>query len=856
MPFCNKCQQETEATGYKGAYCSICGEAYSRTASTTKSGASSGQTVAVKQPVSSSIQQGGNIATKQPTNSLDDPGTKKVIVAEIVNHPFAATSIGATTEKSKDAKSQESAPTGQASGPVPNQNQPARRALPTPPSNSKQSPSIVQPGEKVITTPPTTKSTEQAVKTVTTTASVANEKQEKKSKKIETSSLFSDSGSDDDDWLTSPDSSGSTSKISPGSTSKPTTSGDKISLFEEDELLELSQGSRSNRDTSDPLKSVLEKLDEEERHKKPSASNNKVAEAERSLIVLFEKMKETHPELVESVTSEVLSASKSKDANQLQEIHTRLTKQAEEVTVATRKKVNEYLQSLKGTHLDKTAEAEQKIKEAGDNPAQLEQIHAELELTCTDERDLEKLGVEKHIELLKQAKKWAKDPLKKPLLQKLYKSIPLDAKFQEDDKKRRTQVLKAIRNDVDIQKARAQWQNLPAKDKVDALQNAIALQWTALEMKGRPPNIVVNVVKVKKSEPGSTNATREYVNQGSYNSTTHEITLNRYVDEDEPTKDLRGALVSFDGALDTVVHETAHAYQGVLGKQVDELWLANDPRADQARLFRLNDGAYLATEDADHETYKKQPLERHAWLAGGEARRLFSFEANMLEAKQITESIALHDPELSARFAANLKKFDEKEVDPDMLEQLSLLLEHLKAEHARLDEEFKQKQQEQWERWEATRKRVSEALQQLFGIVLGVDSKGPIAERHAQLKKQRDALVDAAFDRKTSIQGLEELTEQMGSLLASLNEIKIDELQQLISGWDNGKKECWDIEIALDEKLLLNPPPESSKAKWEQLQLRAQAALKKPKGTDEPQLREQKKEFDEIIKEYKELTNS
>lgn len=122
---------------------------------------------------------------------------------------------------------------------------------------------------------------------------------------------------------------------------------------------------------------------------------------------------------------------------------------------------------------------------------------------------------------------------------------------------------------------------------------------------------------------------------------------------------------TFDETLNTVAHETTHAYQNTLTEQLKDGSLQpDDPRYAQATLFMLNNQAYadpperpeppkqLVGSDAtntnkmakyqadldnykkafekyklDYAAYKEQPVEWHAWKAGDEAGRAFDVSA-------------------------------------------------------------------------------------------------------------------------------------------------------------------------------------------------------------------------------------
>ena len=97
----------------------------------------------------------------------------------------------------------------------------------------------------------------------------------------------------------------------------------------------------------------------------------------------------------------------------------------------------------------------------------------------------------------------------------------------------------------------------------------------------------------------------------------------------------------FDDSLDTIIHENTHNYQHKLVARLEAGEIRpTDPEYNQAVLFQLNFAGYLESTDEGHEAYAKQPVEMHAWLAGGEAHRLFLDDAK-LRAATIVEKAKL-----------------------------------------------------------------------------------------------------------------------------------------------------------------------------------------------------------------------
>jgi hypothetical protein len=83
----------------------------------------------------------------------------------------------------------------------------------------------------------------------------------------------------------------------------------------------------------------------------------------------------------------------------------------------------------------------------------------------------------------------------------------------------------------------------------------------------------------------------------------------------------------FEAAMDLIIHENMHCNQNRLVRALkwpkgpDPQYLTkdnSDPPWTQARLFAATygGGANQCGPKEDHPTYKKQPVEDHAWIAG------------------------------------------------------------------------------------------------------------------------------------------------------------------------------------------------------------------------------------------------
>lgn len=207
-------------------------------------------------------------------------------------------------------------------------------------------------------------------------------------------------------------------------------------------------------------------------------------------------------------------------------------------------------------------------------------------------------------------------------LAKLSKVLDLDPKFERRDRDRRNRVVAAMADPSSgLADARSRWDTLPnprvgedgkldpaSLDKLKALQKALEIQCKGLGI-DPPPQIKLF------SDPATKVTDQSKLGSGGFlNPADGHIYLN----------DLAASFRDdFDMALDIVIHENTHKYQEKLKKDVQTGKLKpGDPEYDQALLFLLNsppDG-YLENGDG----YAEQPVERHAWRAGMEARQAFA----------------------------------------------------------------------------------------------------------------------------------------------------------------------------------------------------------------------------------------
>jgi hypothetical protein len=225
---------------------------------------------------------------------------------------------------------------------------------------------------------------------------------------------------------------------------------------------------------------------------------------------------------------------------------------------------------------------------------------------------------------------------------KLYKVTSMDEQFRRNDIQQRQTYLTALSNNPHLRDASVpeNWIALTNDEKKDLMQSALNEQFRVLSPGATPPPIELKYWpddepdqdKVQQAEDSGT------LPQGYYDPNVHKIIFWVYRrDGDDVSNKEKGPLKDFKEAIDTAIHETSHAYQNELVKQLNEVEAGTrmppPPKAwevEQAKLFRLNQIAY---EDGglDRDAYLKEPLEIHAWLAGGTAAMLFDYDSAVMD---------------------------------------------------------------------------------------------------------------------------------------------------------------------------------------------------------------------------------
>jgi len=232
----------------------------------------------------------------------------------------------------------------------------------------------------------------------------------------------------------------------------------------------------------------------------------------------------------------------------------------------------------------------------------------------------------------------------KECLQKLYQSMKLDPEFAEDDRKRRAKVLDMLTSEESgIGQMREACDSGAIKvfdQKNRDLFNNIGQTQASILQEGFVPEPLI--FKELGKNAGECKGNQAYISTTSQNR-------------------------SFDEVLDTVIHETTHAYQNYLIKELDRSITPDDPRYAQAMLFKLNQRTFIyPSDDRTSETiaqdlaYRKQPLEKHAWKAGGEAGRVFDVKSAPLRIAMVRSNLQDYDGEERQRINTLLDKAEKE----------------------------------------------------------------------------------------------------------------------------------------------------------------------------------------------------
>lgn len=246
-------------------------------------------------------------------------------------------------------------------------------------------------------------------------------------------------------------------------------------------------------------------------------------------------------------------------------------------------------------------------------------------VTEKSDQELKALGVDKKIALVTFLRQGDEKtlPERRKALAKLYSATELDDKFLAGDNDKRDNVLKSLQatqittsdgQKRELSTIRKDWAKVGKEDRQLVLKDVLRIQCE--QMKINPPEVKMF------SEPSSKVSEDKQVECAGYHQ-NGVIFVN----------DVSDSFDDFDDLLDTVIHENTHNYQRelVIKLEAGELEDENGNKSDeydQAVMFQLNSGdAHFEGSATDTGGYMACPKERHAWLAGGEASKLFVDDA-------------------------------------------------------------------------------------------------------------------------------------------------------------------------------------------------------------------------------------
>ncbi|HKM61872.1 MAG TPA: hypothetical protein VJY39_05215 [Acidisphaera sp.] len=351
---------------------------------------------------------------------------------------------------------------------------------------------------------------------------------------------------------------------------------------------------------------------------------------------------------------------------------------------------------------------------ANGNDAKLKQDIAEgasKELSDMDDRTLKALGQNpaaaaamiarlscfKVVKVVGDKRILCPPPEQMEVLAKLYRVIELDPEFEDGDRTHRAAVLNALSGD-EVEAMRNGWKTGAALGSDETKQNQLrSIQGVQTKILGFTAAMAFDELR---TGVGGT--------CGGVDGKVVTISTAENANQD------------FDDALETVVHETTHAYQRALLQEItrpDGKVGLDDTRYAQAQLFKLNNEAYYdgpvappvrptgedaTTEsieeynrkrrqyDEQLEAYENQPVERHAIKAGNEAGRLFDANAHLPRNVKVLGAISRFLPArrdvVDAVFERIEQGVDRQQLTAAMLEIDSITQEAIPASEVRYHE--------------------------------------------------------------------------------------------------------------------------------------------------------------------------
>jgi hypothetical protein len=191
---------------------------------------------------------------------------------------------------------------------------------------------------------------------------------------------------------------------------------------------------------------------------------------------------------------------------------------------------------------------------------------------------------------------------------KLLASFSMDEEFRKVDRSRRKQIAKALVANTadkrDYKSAQSDWTRMSDDARLKICERIVATQCAVLKIMPCP-------IELEK---------REASNVGALNQESRTIFINNH-----PQAAFH---LSFEEVSNTLFHETSHLWQLLMVEAFNAgHFKEGDVEYQQIRLFAENHkdkhpSAYV-TSDQDGASYRKQPMEAHAYEVGDETQRLF-----------------------------------------------------------------------------------------------------------------------------------------------------------------------------------------------------------------------------------------
>jgi hypothetical protein len=176
---------------------------------------------------------------------------------------------------------------------------------------------------------------------------------------------------------------------------------------------------------------------------------------------------------------------------------------------------------------------------------------------------------------------------------KIFKNMKLDPGFKKREAARAEKVADAIKDNAEVKASAKDWAGTSKDQKTKALTALMEAQCKQLGIPTPP-------LETYDKAPGKDGT----VEDGNYDPSDGKMHFNINA----------GANKTFNDAMDTIVHETSHAYQQDLVKKLkDGKIKPGDDDYAQAQMFDANDAAQdYIQPDEDMAAYVAQPEENHA----------------------------------------------------------------------------------------------------------------------------------------------------------------------------------------------------------------------------------------------------